>query len=340
VRYIYIDNMFRYGGLLSNLILSSLPYNAVRFTSTEFEQALAGMLRESDYDVVQLEGLYLAPYIKVIRENSGARIVYRAHNVEHLIWQKHSARVKNIFYKWYLRKMYHRIRSFEQQFINLYDLLLTVTRDDLEMLNSMGNLKPAFVAPFGMYEGKPDQGTHSGNGSFCLLYIGALDWMPNIEALDWFVEKVWPTVRDRHPSLKFLVAGRNAGERYVRYLNTRGVDYLGEVDSAGEFFSNRGIVVVPLFSSSGIRVRIIEAMNAGKPVVASSAALAGIPAESGKHILLADDETAFAECIDKLLVDKEYAIELGRKAREFSRIYFDNRIIAEEIMTFYKRYIQ
>jgi polysaccharide biosynthesis protein PslH len=337
VRDVFIDNSVSYPGLLYNLLFSAAPYNAGRFIHKTFKTVLADMLQENEYDIIQMEGLYLASYIQEIRENTKAKIVYRAHNIEHEIWGGYLRNTKAISGKFYLSHQYKKIRNFEQEFVNRYDLLATVTQADLEKLNSMGNDKPAIVAPFGMYPHEFIMAKSSSAGDwFHLQYIGALDWLPNVESLNWFIDNVWVKVKKKYPGLRFSVAGRNPRENFAKKMVTKGIDFLGEVESSREYLSENGIVVVPLFSGSGIRVKIIEALFMNKPVIATSFAVSGIPVEDGVNILLADSENEFLDCIGKLITDQDYAAGIGARAGELSSRYFNNRTITEELTTFYK----
>ncbi len=336
-RKIFVDTSISYTGLLLNLLFSALPYNAKRFLSPEFENELTSLLRETTYDIVQLEGLYLSPYLGCIRDNSNALIVYRAHNVEYIIWKSYYKREKNPLKKIYLRSLYRRIRSFELSFINKYDLLVPITSPDHENFIRMGNKQPVIVAPFGMYSDKLNNYSRISCKYHCLQYIGALDWMPNIDGLDWFIREVWGKLINNRKELRFLVAGRNAKSGFARKLVNSMIDFRGEVENASEFLSETGILVVPLFSGSGIRVRIIEAMLMGKPIVATSYSVSGIPVESGRHLLLADDKYAFFESVEKMLDNPDWAFRIGNNARDFALNHYNNRNITKELTAFYKK---
>ncbi len=338
-RDIYINNSVNYIRLFYNILFSTLPYNAECYIQEKFRAILKEMLRECDYQVVQLEGLYLVPYAQTIRDNSNAIIVYRAHNIEHVIWESYYKREQNLFIKWYLNIFLKRLKRFELRYINSYDLLVAVTETDLKILNQIGNERPAAVASFGMYPDEFKDNNYSVGGDFCLQYIGALDWRPNLEALDWFIDKVWKVLKIKYPTLMFQVAGRNAKDSYVKYLSSKGIEFMGEVKSSREFLSQSGIIVVPLFSGSGIRVRVIEAMYMGKPIISTSFAISGIPAEDGKQILLADDDNAFVRSVDKLISEPGYAIKLGAGAKDFSTGHYDNRTITAGLSDFYKNYL-
>jgi polysaccharide biosynthesis protein PslH len=338
VKIVNVDNSVKFLSLAFNFLFSTIPYNVGRFTSHRFKCALKELVKNNNYEIVQLEGLFLAPYLKLIRENSTAAIVYRAHNVEHLIWQKLFIRENNFLKKWYLRVLYSRIKKYEMGFINSYDLLVTITGNDLDILNSLGNTKPAFASPFGMYSMGLSEKNGIRQGNLCVLYIGALDWMPNIEALRWFVKQVWPVVRKRFPEMVFRIAGRNAKKDLVTEIAEKGVICHGEVDNSGEFLaSENGIVVVPLFSGSGIRVRIIEAMFAGRPVIASSVAASGIPVENEINILLADDCERFVHYIEKLVIDREFGKIISDNARQFANKNYENEKISYDLLDFYKK---
>ena len=130
-----------------NLLFSKLPYNAQRFISDEFSNELAKLLTEKTFDVIQLEGLYLCPYIPVIREYSKALIAYRAHNIEYEIWER-TATLSEGFRSKYLRNLSKRIKRFEVSYLNTYDLLVPITDRDGIILDKLGNTKPiAFAAP-------------------------------------------------------------------------------------------------------------------------------------------------------------------------------------------------
>jgi polysaccharide biosynthesis protein PslH len=318
-------------------LFSSTPYSAGRIIHKTFTTALADMLRENEYDIIQIEGLYLASYLRVIRENTKAKIVYRAHNIEHEIWDSYCRNTRAISGKFYLGRQNKKIRNFEQAFVNRYDLLATVTKADLEKLNSMGNNKPAIVAPFGMF---PDEfimaKSSSASDRFNLQYIGALDWLPNIESLNWFIDNVWVKAKKKYPGLRFSVAGRNPKRSLAKKMVRKGIDFFGEVESSRKYLSEKGIVVVPLFSGSGIRVKIIEALFMKKPIIATTFAVSGMPVEDGVNILLADNENSFLDCIGKLITDQHYAAGIGARAGELSSLYFNNGTITDELTAFYK----
>ena len=134
---------------LWNLLFSRKPYNAVRFISGAFKSELKKVLEENKFDIVQLEGLYVCPYIPVIKKYSSAKIVYRAHNIEHEIWERTAINSKGIK-RWYLKILAKRIKKFEIRLLNDYDLIVPITERDGGIINKFGNTKPSHVSQTGI----------------------------------------------------------------------------------------------------------------------------------------------------------------------------------------------
>ena len=310
-----VDTNIRITKLVINWLFSTKAYILERFISPLFKKQLIRLLQEESFDVIQLEGLYLCPYITAIRKYSQAKIIFRAHNVEHEIWER-TAQVEKRFKQFYLQNMVYRLRKAEIGFLNQYDILSTVTERDKEKLNELGNRKPAIVMQPGFtIEEKP-----AGELTFPLSigFLGALDWIPNQIGLKWFVDKCWPRIHSCHPDTQFWVAGRNAPDGFSKYLNHPGIQFQGEIENAHEFISNRSILVVPLLSGSGVRVKILEGLTMGKAIVTTSIGAEGIPVHTGNELLIADTPENFANSVIQLLDSPDRIQQLGHEAFRFA----------------------
>jgi len=323
---------------LLNLVFSNKPYNATRFISDTFAQELKKILQENEFDVVQIEGLYVCPYIPVIRANSKAKIIYRAHNIEHEIWSR-TAIMAHGFEKYYLRNMSKRIKKFEIQTLNKYDLLVPITGRDGAILDKLGNKKPSHVSQTGI-----DSSVLIPNSKNLkhptLFHIGSLEWSPNQEGLIWFFENCWDAIRERYPDLQFYVAGRNAPPWFQKLLNLPNVVFKGEVADAYEFINSKSIMVVPLFSGSGMRIKIIEGMALGKPIVTTPVGTEGISTTSGENIIVVTNVEGFVQSISDLIEDREYFDKISKNAIEYIHENFDNLSSAGALIEFYKKHIE
>lgn len=321
---------------LKNLLASDLPYNAQRFITDEFSGRLQRLLKEESFDVIQLEGLYVAPYINEIRAAGKTLVAMRAHNVEHEIWNR-TLKQSRFLKKKYIKILADRIKRMEEKYLNSYDVLIPITDRDAGKFREMGCQIPIFTAPTGIFtcelcSGRSDIEFPS------VFHIGALDWSPNQEGLFWFLDKVWSKLHKAHPDLRFYIAGRNAPPR-ISSLSLPGVVFLGEVDDAYEFMRSKAIMVVPLLSGSGMRIKIIEGMALGKTIVSTTIGSEGIATTHGENLLIANDPENFVREIDDLLQNFDKFDRIGRNAVEYVNKNYDNLVITRSLLEFYKKYL-
>ncbi len=165
-------------------------------------------------------------------------------------------------------------------------------------------------------------------------FLGSLDWRPNLEAVTWFLESVWPIVRRAVPRARFHVGGSNPPADLAGRLRTEGVRFLGRVPDARDFLASGAAMVVPLRSGGGMRVKILEAMALGVPVVSSHLGATGIGALDGTEILLADGPEALAAACVSLLLEQDRAVAIGRAGRRRVHETFDAGEIGRRFLEF------
>jgi polysaccharide biosynthesis protein PslH len=321
-----------------NFLFSAKPYNAVRFISKSFEKGLIDILKEKQFDVVQLEGLYVCLYISVIRKYSDASIVYRSHNIEYEIWER-TAKLAVGLKKFYLKNLSKRLKKFETSFINQYDLLVPITDRDGMILDVMGNTKPRHVSQTGI-----DSSVLIPNAKKLeypsLFHIGSLEWAPNQEGLIWFLNNCWGEIHEKFPELKFYIAGRNAPEWLVQKMRYPNVVFKGEVPDAYDFMNSKSVMVAPLFSGSGMRIKIIEGMALGKPIITTKIGTEGISTTSGENILIAENKDEFVTAVSKMVTDREFCNYIGKNAIGYIHEKFDNLAASSALIDFYKQHTE
>lgn len=323
-------------GAFLNYIFSRKPYTASRFISANFEESLVKLIAKDRYDIIQLEGLYLTMYIDVIRRHTKASIVLRAHNIEHEIWQRVMQQEPNMLKRLYLKSLVKRIARMEQEIVNKYDILVPITARDGEVFQKMGNTKPLHVCQTGIFTNEYSALQKSSTLSH-IVHIGALDWAPNQEGLIWFVENVWPEILKEQPAVEFHVAGRNAPEWLVKkFLGIKQLKYFGEVNDAHEFITKGQIMIVPLLSGSGMRIKIIEGMALARCIVSTAIGIEGISASHNQHVLIANAPQEFANEILLCINEADKAKRIGAAARNFIELNFDNQGIAGNLADFYQ----
>jgi len=318
---------------LKNLLFSKLPYNAERFISNDFDQYLIELLKKTKFDVVQLEGLYMTPYIPTIRMYSSALISLRAHNIEHEIWERTAANHKNSLSKIYLKHLSGRIKQMKLTYLNKYDVLVPITTRDAEVYNKLGNDKPTLISPAGIF--MPNLPEKKEIVFPSIFHIGALDWLPNQEGILWFLNFVWGSIKKIYPELKFYIAGRNASADFVKKLNTYDIIYCGEVENAHSFMMDKAIMIVPLLSGSGMRVKVIEGMALGKTIISTTIGAEGIDVTDKENIFIANTPEEFVSVIDFLIKNRPLFEQTGINAQNLIRNKYDNTILSKQLSDFY-----
>ncbi len=327
---VYVDTKVWAGAAFKNLFTKT-SYNIERFVSEEFTQELIATLKTQAYDVILLESLYVTPYINVIRQHSNACIILRAHNIEHRIWERLALATGNPLKKQYLRLLTSRLLKYEMSVLPTVDGIAAITDKDAAFFRQYSGKTIVRVVPFGImpdtYIYTAQEGRH-----ISLCHIGSMDWMPNQEGIKWFLMKCWSGVHTVFPDVKLLLAGRNMPPWFKR--NTwPNVEIVGEVDDAQSFICNHAVMVVPLLSGSGVRVKIIEAMALGRTVITTTTGAEGIRYTSGHNILIADTPIAFYEQIKFCIKDPEACAEIGRNARELIERCHNNLIATKAVIS-------
>ncbi|PCH91070.1 MAG: glycosyl transferase family 4 [Bacteroidetes bacterium] len=332
---VFIDTNIKIIDAFLNLFKSS-SYNIDRFISKDFETKLKDILEAGSFDVVQLESLFLVPYLDVIRKYSSAKVVMRAHNVEFEIWMRRMQACKNILKKQYLNLLANRLKTYEVDHINSYDGIAAITPRDAEMLRLHGCTIPITDIPIGMDLIDSEAIPRKSHGSpTSLFHLGSMDWMPNQEAIKWFLDDVWPKITKAFPNLKLNLAGRNMPD-WILKSNFHNVIVEGEINNVKEYMASEDIMIVPLISGSGMRVKIIEGMAFGKVIISTSVGAEGINYEHEKDILIANTANEYVEMVGKCFSDNDLYHDIGDNARVLARSQYDNKVIAEKLISFYK----
>ena len=311
-------------------MLSGESYHVRRYRSVALSDKLREVLQADSYDVVLVEGLFLTPYVPLIRQHSHARVVLRAHNVEHRIWQQMGKSCRIPFKRGYLRHLALTLRQDELEHVNDYDAVVCISPVDEALFRQGGCRRPTTSIPFGI---TPEPMEHIDVEPASLFHLGSMDWMPNIEGIDWFLKQVWPKLHAAVPQARLYLAGRKMPRRLIDH-QPDGVTVVGEVPDAMYFIASKQINVVPLLSGSGIRVKIIEAMSAGKTVVTTRVGAQGIDARDGEQLLLADTADDFVRQIRRCVEDPDFCQQIGHNAYQLIAETYNTESLTHKLTDF------
>jgi glycosyltransferase involved in cell wall biosynthesis len=310
-----INTDIRWQDALLNLF-SRRSYNIDRFDAPGFHNLLAHHLESHQYDLVQFEGLFTAPYVHAVRANSRARLVLRQHNVEYRIWQKQAAAEPNPIKRAYLKLLARRLQRYETSVLQAFDGIAAITADDAAILQEHAPNVPVCAVPAGIAlpELKPEGNSHA------LYHIGSMEWMPNQSAVQRLLQRIWPLVLEKNQKSTLHLAGKAMAQATLPELPPM-VFNDGEVADAALWSEPFGILCVPLMAASGVRMKTLEALAEGKWVVTTSVGAAGLPLEHEKHCLIADGDAEFAAAVLRLQTDAQLREKLRRHGLELAAQY-------------------
>jgi polysaccharide biosynthesis protein PslH len=328
-----VDNRIKVVAMAKNLF-SDRSYHAERFVHASFYNKIREILSKESFDIIQLESPYLAPYISVIRELSGAKIVLRSHNVEYEIWERIAVNSSPLK-RWYLQTITPRLKQFEITHLADYDLVAGITERDLDQFRALGLHSPTVFLPIGLdvRDYRPDYKPY--RRPLSLSFIGSLDWMPNVEGLEWFLEEVWqPFVVPNMPELHLHIAGRNTPD-WLKNLSMPGITVHGEVPDARTFINRHAVMIAPLLSGGGMRAKILEGMALGRTVISTTIGIEGIAAQHQRDALVADTPQAFYQAIRWCAEQGGNLQQVGQHARQMCTTQFDNLAIGQRLVDAY-----
>lgn len=308
-----------YVELVENLF-SRLPYAVKKYESAEMRQALARLVEDDKPDVVVCD--FLTPSVNV-PENLGCATVLFQHNVEAMIWQRHYETQSNPLKRLYLYGQWRKMRAFEQAECHRYDHVIAVSREDSEMMQRDYGVVSVTDVPTGVDTEffRPQTGAQPEPMS--LVFTGSMDWIPNVDAINWFCSEILPLVRAKLPNVKLTVVGRKPG-RELMELSERDslIAVTGRVDDVRPYMENAAAYIVPIRIGGGTRLKIYEAMAMERPLISTTVGAEGLPVNNGEELLIADTPETFADSVVRVLTDQVYADQLGQRAAKTVRERF------------------
>ena len=336
-----VDTDISAGKALKNLLFSQQPYNVERFISPAAGAKLLELLRTEAVDLVQMEGTFTAWYAEWLGRRAGAAVavpplVLRAHNVEHTIWQMLAGRESNPLKRMYLRHMAARLQKFERRYLPQFDAVAAITEDDARRLRALGCPEPVVFIPAGvnLTRFQPDSQIRPRPRS--LFVIASLNWLPNLEGLEWLLREVWPTLHAELPDVELHIAGSGT-PAHLLAPRTDGVFVHGFVESAPDFMQQYELMLVPLLSGGGMRIKIIEGMALGKAVLSTTLGAEGIAVRDGHDILLRDSAADWLAALRAWGRGDVPTEELGAAAARTAAELYDNRRVTQRFVDLYER---
>ena len=299
------------------------PLIVARFLSRRFRELLDVTLRRFAPDVVQIESPFMLPYAREVR---GARVVLRSQNVEFRIWEGLASLEPNPLRRWIMRRIASSLRTYELREMNRLDAIVPISLADADDFRALGCTRPMYVMPCSAVIPSVSEGPVWVGGAQHVVFLGSLDYKPNQQAVKWVFDELWPRVQNEEPDARLAIAGNSPPD----WLRRRGIQ---PVESAETFMRDAAVFLAPLFAGGGMRIKVLEALALGRPVVATTIGAGGIDCP---HMLIADDAASFADAVVRLLRDPAMAARMGAAARAHVAERYDGQSLARGLLRFYE----
>ena len=303
---------------------NSAPYAVRRFACSEVQRTIEQWFRNDRFDVAVCD--FLDAAVNFPSDLKVPSVLFQ-HNVESEIWRRHASThanpIKRLMYSVEFRKMLR----YESAAVRRFTHVIAVSDHDRKLMTAWVEPSRVTVVPTGVDLQNYWPAKTSGN-SLNVAFVGAMDWEPNIDAVNYFCEEIWPNVLSKVPEARFKIIGRNP-DRRVQKLASQSVEITGRVPSILEHLHKAAVAVVPLRIGGGTRLKIYEAMAAGKAVVSTTVGAEGLQVHNGKDIILTDSPREFAAAVVSLLLNNDMRHQYETAAAELAS-RFDWSAIGQE----------
>jgi sugar transferase (PEP-CTERM/EpsH1 system associated) len=296
---------------LARSMRSGLPLGVNKYVHRAAHHMVLRKSQEIPFAVVHVD----QPHMSIIAPplEYAPRVVHE-HNIESQIAKRFYENERNAWLKRFMFEQYRRMEQFEGDLWRQADHIVTVSDQDREQVLAFAPEKEITVVENGVdldyfaYTPHPQPTPH-------LVYTGSMDWLPNEDAVLYFTENIFPPIRERYPEALFTIVGRRPSEKVRRLAQTPGVRVAGTVEDVRPYYAQATALVVPLRIGGGSRLKILEAMSSGVPVISTTIGCEGLEVKEGEHLLIADDPRHFAQRTVELIHYEMLQKELSAKAR-------------------------
>jgi len=321
-------------GLFANLF-SAWPFTVQRYFRREAVQRISQIMQENRIDLVHFDLMHLAPYLECIGDTPSVLV---NHNVESLRLERLAQVQKSFAARTYLNLQQSKMRRLERDLCRRFTQLITVSETDAEILEATCNVKNIEEIPngvdadfFHVAGGKPEPDS--------LVWTGGMGSPYNRDAVDYFLEDIFPKIYVRRPQIKVTIVGDSPSPALQQYQarHPQNIFIAGYVDDVRPYMQRASIFIAPMRCGSGTKIKVINAMAMGKAIVPSSVGAEGIKVESGKDLIITDAPQEFADQVLRLLKDPARLRQMGENARQVVERYYDWRVIYKKMDALYEK---
>lgn len=302
-------------------IIKQKAYQATRFYDLEIQNMIQEKIDKNKYTAIIFESIFTTIYLNKLILHNNPQIILRAHNIEHKIWKnlaRHTISKKLVFLL-----LAHQIKKMETEIPKYVDYIFTLSEKDQQYFQNIFPKKTHNIPVTFDIENISHKKVRNS-----IVHLGAMDWKPNTEGISWFLQNVHPQLEDE--DITIYIAGKNMPKKYFNYVSPNTV-IEGAVKNAKNYIKNKEVVFVPLLSGSGVRIKILESMALGIPVVSTRKGAEGIPYTDRKNIFIANSPLEFKNALCILIQNKQLAAQIGKEGQRLIQEHFSDQIVTKKL---------
>jgi sugar transferase (PEP-CTERM/EpsH1 system associated) len=325
-------------------LVGSIPLTVLNYDHVPAAEALRRLLEEQDFDAVQMEGIHLMGYLPILRSaRKPPRVICDWHDIESELMYRYGLHTKNWARRAYALRTARLLENTERELLNLCDAHLMVSERDRSKLQK---LAPEAQTPMHIVENGVDAGQYAdhqmqqawekfaqgrANTRTDLVFVGSMDFHANIDAARYFALEAWPRIHAEKPGLRFVIVGSRPVPEVRELAQLPGVVVTGTVDDVRPYYCQAFAAVVPLRVGGGTRLKILEAMAAGVPVISTHIGAEGLAVHPGEDILLADSPEEMVRALTDLEHSPDRRQALAEAGRVLVRARYDWSVIGRSL---------
>lgn len=322
-------------------LLGPAPANVLIYTSRSMRYHLSRLLQEGSFDVIHVGGVHLAQYLPIIQNVASPPAIWvDFHNIESELMERYAQLAPNPFIRSYASRTAQSLKRLEGKVLTTCNAVsVCSTRERDKIISRYLACCPVYVIKNGVDSAM----ITSTNGSSTtkaprrnLVFIGSMDYHANADAAIWFANEIWPLISSAEPDLKFQIVGRSPGREVQGLASRRNVEVTGRVEDIRSYYDAALASVVPLRVGGGTRLKILESMAAGVPVVSTRLGAEGLEVRGNKDLLFAETAHDYVHAISKLREKGEYWRSISEAGRALVTKDYDWSAIGEGLFSLQK----
>lgn len=318
-------------------LIHRLPLTLINYSSPEMESAIAGLAGAADFDVVHIDSIQMLTYFRLLPDTLRQHTVFSWHNIESELLRRYAATTPSLPRKLYASMTAGRVESLEREILrSAMGHLVCSERERRLLLDWVPGARIAVV------ENGVDTKAFSAGEMGArrrVLFVGSMAYHANRDAIVWFAGKIWPAIHERFPQWTLTIVGSDPPPPVRALSGQPGIEVTGTVPNVQPYYDEAILAIVPLVTGGGTRLKILEALAAGVPVVSTTIGMEGLSVRPGEEILIADSEADWLPACSSLADQGRLWRKLATAGRELAETRYDWEILGKPLVNLYSQWL-